>query len=66
LKLEKTDIKVIGVYPGGIKTHLFDVEPQAPKDFDLFLAPETVAEKVIANLEREVPEVEQIIKRPGQ
>ncbi len=63
---EGTNITLIGVYPGGIKTHLFDVESQAPKDFDLFLAPETVAEKIITNLEQDQPELEQVIKRPGQ
>ena len=64
LELAEKGITVIGVYPGGIKTNLFD--EGKPEDFDDFMTPEFVAEKIITNLEKEKPEIEQILKRPGQ
>ena len=57
-------ITVIGVYPGGIKTNFFDAAK--PADFDDFMSPDFVADKIIENLEKEKPETEQILKRPGQ
>ncbi len=58
-----TNIKIIGVYPGGIKTHLFDgMEPAELADY---MSPESVAEKIIANLEQENPQEELIMKRTG-
>lgn len=64
LKEEGSPIKVIGVYPGGIKTHLFDERP--PAEIADFMTPESVAEKIITNLELDQPEMEQVIRRPGQ
>lgn len=57
-------ISVIGVCPGGIQTHLFD--EKKPEDFDEFMTPEFVAQKIVENLESSVPETEMVIKRPGQ
>ncbi len=59
-----TGISVIGIYPGGIKTHLFD--EKKPEDFNDFMTPEYVAQKIIDNLLKEIPDAEQILKRPGQ
>ncbi len=61
--LEK-GIIVVGVYPGGIKTHLFN--EKKPDDFGDFMTPESVAEKIVENLEKAKPDLEMIIKRPGQ
>ncbi len=58
------DINVIGVYPGGFKTDLFN--EAVPKNFDQFMEVDEVAEKVVANLELDTPETQLIIKRPGQ
>lgn len=66
LKQEGAKITLIGVYPGGIKTQLFARDPQIPQDFDSFMAPEAVAEKIIINLEKDTPDQDQVIKRPGQ
>jgi short-subunit dehydrogenase len=56
-----TNIKILTVYPGGTKTHLFDEAPR--DDYKDFMTPESVAEKIVANTELEVPNVELIIKR---
>ncbi len=63
-ELKDKNISVIGVYPGGIKTHLFD--EKKPEDFKDYMEPQDIAEKIIANLEKETPEPEQILKRQGQ
>ncbi len=59
-----TGISVIGVYPGGIKTDLFEGDPQP--DFNDFMSPEFVAQKIVDNLEKKNPDTEQILRRPGQ
>lgn len=56
-----TPIKVIGVYPGGMKTNLFD--DNKPDDFASYMNPEDVAERIIANFEKDIPEEGLIIKR---
>jgi uncharacterized protein len=52
-------IKVISVYPGGIKTNFH--QGQVPEDYDTFLPAEGVAEKIVANLELDDPQEEQTI-----
>ncbi|MEO8637451.1 MAG: SDR family oxidoreductase [Candidatus Taylorbacteria bacterium] len=56
-------IKVIGVYPGGMQTHLFD--EQKPENFGDFLDAGVVSERLVTNLEKENPE-ELILKRPSK
>ena len=63
-ELKDTNIKIIGIYPGGIKTNLFD--EKKPKDFDLFMTPESIAQIIVENLEKQEPETEIVIRRPGQ
>lgn len=63
-ELKDINISVIGVYPGGIKTHLFD--ERKPEDFKDYMEPQDVAEKIITNIEKEKPDFEQILKRPAQ
>jgi short-subunit dehydrogenase len=63
-EVREAGITVIAIYPGGIKTNLFD--EKKPADFDKFLSPEPVAEKIVENMEKKDPEPEMIIKRPGQ
>lgn len=57
-------ISVVTVFPGGIKTNLFD--EVKPEDIDDFMEPSYVAEKILANLKLESPESEVVIKRPGK
>ncbi len=63
-EVKENNITVIGVYPGGFKTELF--HGAVPKNFDQFMTPEEVAEKIIANLESDTPETQLVLKRPGQ
>ncbi len=55
-------VKILSVYPGGIKTHLHD--EALPAEFDNFMEPSYVVDKIIANLKLETPEPDLIIKRP--
>jgi NAD(P)-dependent dehydrogenase (short-subunit alcohol dehydrogenase family) len=64
LRAENKDSKVniLSLYPGGMKTHLHD--ERLPADFENFMDPEYVVEKVINNLKLDNPEQDLIIKRP--
>lgn len=57
-----TGVLVVAVYPGGTKTNLY--EGDVPQNFDQYMEPGYVAEKIINNLELEKPEIELVIKRP--
>jgi len=59
---EPEGIRVINVYPGGMRTNFFD--EQKPDDYKDYMDPKIVAETVVANLEKNKPEEELIIKRP--
>lgn len=61
VEAEPAGIQVFSLYPGGMKTNLFDGDK--PEDFDTYLEPAFVAEKLIANLKQENPEKELIVKR---
>lgn len=63
-ELKDTNIKILGVYPGGFKSHLFGNEE--PENINEFMTTESVAEKIVRNLELAEPEEQLIIKRPGQ
>jgi len=57
----ESGIKVISVYPNYMKTNLFD--EKKPEDIESYMAPESVAQKIIENLEQENPQNELIIKQ---
>ncbi len=57
------NIKVIAVFPGGMQTHFFDEEK--PGDFDKYMPPTAVAEKIVENLKSEAPQDELTIRRNG-
>ena len=59
-----SEISVIGVYPGGIKTELFGNEQ--PNNISDFMSVDFVAEKIVENLEKDIPENDLILLRPGQ
>ncbi|MFZ6035568.1 MAG: SDR family NAD(P)-dependent oxidoreductase [Patescibacteria group bacterium] len=63
LRLETAaqNISVIGVYPGGMRTHFFD--EQKPAEYDRYMDPAYVARRIITNLKRAQPREELIIKR---
>ena len=54
-------IKVLSVYPGGMKTNLFD--ERIPEKYNDFMDPNDVANTIIENLKKDKPEEELIIKR---
>ncbi len=58
-ELRDTKIKVINSYPGGMKTHLFD--DKKPDNYDEYMEPSEVSQKIIKFLEEE--EGEEIIIR---
>lgn len=60
LEAKPFGIDVIGVYPGGMKTHLFD--EQRPEQYETYMDPADVAARVIANLQSDHPEEELIVR----
>jgi NAD(P)-dependent dehydrogenase (short-subunit alcohol dehydrogenase family) len=56
-------VKILSVYPGGMKTHLHD--EAIPTDFDNFMEPDYAVDKVIDNLKLQEPEEDLIIRRPS-
>jgi len=57
---KESAIKVISVYPSYMKTDLFN--EQKPEDLENYMPPESVAQKILENLEQENPREELIIK----
>ena len=60
---EGNPVRILSVYPGGTKSHLHD--ESLPADFENFMAPEYVVDKIISNLKQAQPELDLIIKRPS-
>lgn len=56
------NIFILSVFPGGMKTEIFG--ENKPDNYNKFMEPEYVAEKVIDNLKKENPLEELIIQRP--
>jgi uncharacterized protein len=61
MREENDNISVLSIYPGGMKTDLFG--DYKPDDWNEFMEPSFVAEKVINNLKEENSIEELIIKR---
>ncbi len=61
---QETDIKVLGVFPGGMQTEIY--KEKYPSDFNDYMKVEYAVEKVIANLKSENPEIDLVIKRPNK
>lgn len=61
LELEESGVKVVSIYPHGMKTALFN--EAKPEDWDEYMDPKEVAEKVVNNLESENIELEQVFRR---
>jgi 3-hydroxybutyrate dehydrogenase len=62
IESENTNVKVFSVYPGGMQTNFFD--EKKPDNFNEYMDPSFVANKILENLKKESPEEELIIKRP--
>ncbi|MDA2921869.1 SDR family oxidoreductase [Patescibacteria group bacterium AH-259-L07] len=61
LEAEPENIQVFAIYPGGMKTNLFDAKK--PSNFDEFMDPDMVAQTILENLQKQNPEKELILKR---
>lgn len=53
------DIRVFGVYPGGMQTHLFD--ERVPEAYSGYMDPGQVAQHIVAHLKKAEPEAELMI-----
>lgn len=60
-EVDGKNIKVLAVYPGGMRTNLFDED--RPEKYNEFMDPSSVADKIVENLKKNVPEDELIIRR---
>jgi short-subunit dehydrogenase len=60
-EVKGTNIKVLSVYPGGMKTGLFD--EKKPDEYVDYMDPSFVAGEVIENLKKGTPEEELVLKR---
>lgn len=58
---EQKDIKVLSVFPGGMKTSIFD--EAKPSNYDEFMNPDDVAKKIVDNLKKDKPEEELVVRR---
>jgi uncharacterized protein len=63
-EVKENNIKIIGVYPGGMKTDIFS--ESIPKNLDLFMSADDIAEKIVTNLELAEPLEQLVLKRPEQ
>ena len=63
-ELKDSNIKVYGVYPGGMKTDIY--KEKYPVDLQDYMEADTVAKKVVENLKSDNPETDLIIKRPAR
>jgi uncharacterized protein len=54
-------IRILAVYPGGMRTNLFD--EKKPEKYDDYMDPNLVALKIVKNLKKNSPKEELIIKR---
>jgi short-subunit dehydrogenase len=60
-EVDGNKIKVLGVYPGGMRTNLFD--EKRPKNYKDFMDPNFVAQKIIQNLKLAKPKEKLVIRR---
>ncbi len=60
---EGSGVAIFSVYPGGTRTDLY--RENKPANFEEYMDSDFVAQQIVENLEKENPEEELIIKRPG-
>ena len=61
-EIKNSDIKIYGVFPGGMQTELY--REKYPADFKEYMNVDYVVGKVIENLKSENPEIDLVIRRP--
>lgn len=60
-EVEKENIKIISIYPGGTKTNLFD--EKKPENYSIYMDPKYVIGLIVENLKKDNPDEELIIRR---
>lgn len=63
-EVKGNNVKIVGVYPGGMKTDIFN--ESVPKNLDQFMSADDIAEKIVTNLELVEPLEQLVLKRPEQ
>lgn len=63
-EVQDLDIKVLGVFPGGMQTDIY--KEKYPDDLKDYMEVDSVVEKVMVNLKSENPEIDFVIKRPSK
>ena len=63
-EVKDSNIKIYGVFPGGMQTEIY--KEKYPADLKEYMKVAPVAKKVIENLKFENPEADLIIKRPAK
>jgi short-subunit dehydrogenase len=63
-ELKGSGVRVIGVYPGGMKTDIFN--ESIPKNLEQFMSSDQISEKIVENLELSEPLEQLVLKRPEQ
>ncbi len=61
-EVNSTDIKIYGVFPGGMQTEIY--KEKYPTDFDEYMPVQVAIDKVMNNLKSADPELDLVIKRP--
>lgn len=61
IREENDNISILSIYPGAMKTDIF--YPIKFDDFNDFMEPEYVAEKIVSNVKKENPEEELLIEK---
>jgi NAD(P)-dependent dehydrogenase (short-subunit alcohol dehydrogenase family) len=61
-ELKTKNIRVLGVFPGGMQTEIFSGDK--PEEYSQFLDPNWVAQKIMENIQSDGPEDELVLRRP--
>ena len=61
VRAENKNISILSIFPGAMQTSIFG--KNKPVNFNNFMDPKYVAEKVIENLKKEFPDIELIIQK---
>lgn len=62
-ELKGTDIGVLAIYPGGMKTDIY--KEAYPDDYNTYMSVDYAIQKVMDNLAHPKPEIDLIIRRPA-
>jgi len=61
IREENKNISILSIFPGAMQTSIFG--KNKPGNFNNFMSPKYVAEKVIENLKKESPDIELVIQK---